>query len=504
VRHVPIIQTYDVDELIEKYQIHPPFIEKALPAHFYTVDFVQQLWNGWGDYAGFYYRFYVFEIRNGYLKVLYFADEQTALRNHYFSLLEKDAHFLEKHYVDWSESCRPLEVSITDLEQALKENNFSQILKNYKAFAEAYLFEYSLSAPVQEAFGFQPELWINPEIEAYCEKHGLDLQSTFTLLTSPIVLSFIAEEELELLKLALWKKPAQDNQDAEYRIRLAAHQKKWFWLRNNYLTIETQSESFFDERMAAFEKRDIEHLQDEITRIENSPKKKQEEKEQLLALHTPSDKLGLYIRINEKFAEMQDVRKAFVLRANHYHKLFLQRVSEELFVPLEELWFYAYQEVLEAIEQKHFLPSVVVEKRRQAMFIGKSKDEQVILAGEEASVLIDRLEKVRTQETDIRGLVAYKGKVTGVVKIVLRVEDLSKVEVGDVMVSSMTRPEMTGAMQRAAAFVTDEGGITCHAAIIARELKKPCIIGTKVATKLLKDGDLVEVDANAGIVRIIS
>jgi len=51
--------------------------------------------------------------------------------------------------------------------------------------------------------------------------------------------------------------------------------------------------------------------------------------------------------------------------------------------------------------------------------------------------------------------------------------------------------------------VTDEGGITCHAAIISRELKKPCIIGTKIATKVLKDGDLVEVDADKGIVKIL-
>jgi len=58
-------------------------------------------------------------------------------------------------------------------------------------------------------------------------------------------------------------------------------------------------------------------------------------------------------------------------------------------------------------------------------------------------------------------------------------------------------------MQRAAAFVTDEGGITCHAAIVAREMKKPCVIGTKIATKIFKDGDIVEVDADKGIVRKI-
>jgi phosphoenolpyruvate synthase/pyruvate phosphate dikinase len=60
-----------------------------------------------------------------------------------------------------------------------------------------------------------------------------------------------------------------------------------------------------------------------------------------------------------------------------------------------------------------------------------------------------------------------------------------------------------GAMQRASGFITDEGGITCHAAIVSREMGKPCIIGTRNATKILKDGDLVQVDAIHGVVRIL-
>ena len=67
----------------------------------------------------------------------------------------------------------------------------------------------------------------------------------------------------------------------------------------------------------------------------------------------------------------------------------------------------------------------------------------------------------------------------------------------------MTTPDLLPAMERATAFITDEGGITCHAAIVAREMKKPCIIGTKTATKILKNGDLIEVDAVNGIVKII-
>ena len=63
---------------------------------------------------------------------------------------------------------------------------------------------------------------------------------------------------------------------------------------------------------------------------------------------------------------------------------------------------------------------------------------------------------------------------------------------GEILVSTMTVPDFLPAMKKAAAFVTDEGGITCHAAIVAREMKKPCVIGTKFATEVLRNGDLIE------------
>ncbi len=103
----------------------------------------------------------------------------------------------------------------------------------------------------------------------------------------------------------------------------------------------------------------------------------------------------------------------------------------------------------------------------------------------------------------IRGAVAYKGIVTGVARVLFSPKEQREVQQGDILVTSMTTPDFLPAMERAAAFVTDEGGITCHAAIIAREMKKPCIIGTKTATKQLKNGDMIEVDAIQGIVKKI-
>lgn len=112
-------------------------------------------------------------------------------------------------------------------------------------------------------------------------------------------------------------------------------------------------------------------------------------------------------------------------------------------------------------------------------------------------------EQAVIRESEIHGNTAYPGSVQGIVKIVLERGDIDKVKEGEILVTSMTTPNLIAAMKKAAAFVTDEGGITCHAAIVAREFKKPCVIATKTATKFLHDGDLVEVDATNGIVRVI-
>jgi len=98
------------------------------------------------------------------------------------------------------------------------------------------------------------------------------------------------------------------------------------------------------------------------------------------------------------------------------------------------------------------------------------------------------------------GVGVSPGCAQGRVRIVTDPAGVS-LEAGDVLVCDMTSPDYIHLMQAAGAIVTDRGGILCHAVIIARELGKPCIVGTAVGTKVLKDGDLVEVDATKGVVR---
>ena len=100
----------------------------------------------------------------------------------------------------------------------------------------------------------------------------------------------------------------------------------------------------------------------------------------------------------------------------------------------------------------------------------------------------------------IRGQCAYGGKVFGQARIILHPRDLRSIKNGEILITPMTDPRYLGAMKKSSAIVTDEGGITCHAAIVSRELRIPCIIGAKVATQVLQTGDRIKVDANRGII----
>ena len=114
---------------------------------------------------------------------------------------------------------------------------------------------------------------------------------------------------------------------------------------------------------------------------------------------------------------------------------------------------------------------------------------------EERAILVEEAGKIL-----LKGETASAGVYSGPVKMVHNPSELGRVIKGDVLVTTMTTPDMVPAMQKAGAIVTDEGGMTCHAAIVSREMGTPCIVGTEHATEVLKEGEIVTVHASRGIV----
>lgn len=142
-------------------------------------------------------------------------------------------------------------------------------------------------------------------------------------------------------------------------------------------------------------------------------------------------------------------------------------------------------------------------KERQKTFVAvHSSGRFEIFSGKEAEKIASSL-KEEEKRSEVSGLTGSPGAAEGVVRIINTNKDLHKILDGDVLVAPMTRQDFVPYMRRAKAIVTDEGGITCHAAIVSRELGVPCIVGTGNATSVLRDGQKVRVDANKGKVELL-
>ena len=173
---------------------------------------------------------------------------------------------------------------------------------------------------------------------------------------------------------------------------------------------------------------------------------------------------------------------------------------------LKNIYFLSYEEII-----KYLRGEKIIEPDRLNFVLGKFNNWQPLIKNDALAFLnsFKNLTQSKRNITEFKGSVAYPGIYRGKVKIIPFdlcqniTEKIAQMKQGQILVTGSTGPEMILACQKAGAIITEEGGVCSHAAIISRELKIPCVIGTKIATQVLKDGDLVEVDGNKGIVRKI-
>lgn len=179
----------------------------------------------------------------------------------------------------------------------------------------------------------------------------------------------------------------------------------------------------------------------------------------------------------------------------------LRTIARRLGCGIPELTRCTPQELINAIRAGS-LDHALIALREEGWAMLKSGDLlQIVQGREDIDHLYGRLKS--TAPADVQSLAGrpvLPGVVRGRARIVLTVEDCAKVAPGDVLVATNTNPDFIPAMRRAGAFVTDTGNLICHAVIAAREFNKTCVIGTQVATQILRDGEWVEVDGSLGTV----
>lgn len=326
------------------------------------------------------------------------------------------------------------------------------------------------------------------------------------LLTTPKTHSFMSAEHYEVCLIARSVKRAKLSNctvekilaDKTINKKISLHQKKYYWKLNGYTSAKFLDNKHFAKEICElfakkvdFEKfiRDFENLPNRL--LEKSKLLKKVKNQELLNLLKISDALFI----------IHDRRKEYMTQSITYLELVLSEISKRFKIPLTDLHYIRPSEL-------GSLPKIWPElkkRREHSVFILYPAGEVPVLSGLKAKKYFEKIEKNKKLDvvSEIKGNSASPGKVRGIVKVCRGEKELNKMKEGDILVACMTQPEFLPALKKAKAVITDEGGLTCHAAIVARELGIPCVIGTKIATKVLKDGDVVEVDANKGIIKII-
>lgn len=200
--------------------------------------------------------------------------------------------------------------------------------------------------------------------------------------------------------------------------------------------------------------------------------------------------------------DRMDVWRQMMAELRKFYRYLATLVPE---ITLHDATNLTIQEIEEILAGQKIPTRAEIRRRsaNRALYFFHSGTIEILHSGAEIKKTLGILQGAMKNIHEFRGVIACQGKARGRARIVTHSIDLAKVRKGDVLVAKYTFPTYTPAMLKSVAIVTDEGGLTSHAAILSREYRIPCIIATKIATQVLKDGDMVEVDAEVGVVRKI-
>lgn len=213
-----------------------------------------------------------------------------------------------------------------------------------------------------------------------------------------------------------------------------------------------------------------------------------------------------YLLMAQKFVFIKDARDDFRRQSVFLALPFFKEVGKRMGIKRHDVSLLQQAEIIAFLSGKQKISHNLIRQRKKGfvLYLDK-KGKPICLAGEAVPKALIKFKLLNSDERikTLQGRVASQGKASGRVVIVKGVKDLPKVKIGDILVAVTTHPDYVPVMRKTAAIITDEGGITSHAAIVAREFGIPCIVGTKQATVVLKDGDKVEVNAFEGIIKLL-
>lgn len=402
--------------------------------------------------------------------------------------------------------------------QDFEEMSNQELSTAFEEMYAAYLVSHK-SGVVSIAAEYSYE-FVSKNVKQFLEKKikekdlGLDAGKAFALLSQPEKGSSLIEEKEDFLKLLEQllknkelarffqeKGPSQIDQNIEkvspeFNKKLNEHWQKYKWI-------------FFMYEGPALERLYfIEQLKQSLGRamyiameFENNKKILSSQKKLVKTL-ADSEEEKLILSFPKKLIETKATRKDAMYFGSFVFDKLSNEVAKRLGITADMVRYMTAKERIESLAGDFKDYDLLKKRIEYSVFYSVNGKSQFLVGNEAKRWYEENVKIIEISETDeLKGTSVFAGKVKGRVRLIDHPNEMNKMKKGDILVSHATNPNLLPAITKASAIVTDVGGITCHAAIVSREFKIPCIVGTNIATQVLKDNDLVLVDAEKGIVK---
>lgn len=297
-------------------------------------------------------------------------------------------------------------------------------------------------------------------------------------------------------------KTLEKNPNKSIKEIIAKHLKKYSYVTIGYGS-SPLNETVLNTRYKRIKDLGEEYISNRIREIEEYPKAlKKRKKEIYKKLNNPQ--LSELFDLAAKLGFMRDRKKAFLGKSVQFRNTILDEIINRFDLDKEVIKFYLMDEFGDLLLNNIQLDLKEIEKRKQGIYISSVSN---LFSGQEAREEYFQSIKIEKETKEAlntrRGICASPGIVRGKARICLTFEESNKLKKGEILIAYGTDFDFMNAMVKSNGIITEEGGILSHASVISRELKKPCIIAFKGITKLINNGDFIELDAENGMVKIL-
>ena len=437
------------------------------------------------------------------------AEEYNPFEEEVIGHMKADDGWFEKYYDRELKNCEYLYkkgLKLKKIDWSKKDNKeiaeiIEKLIEEYREVVCPWYAQYSLD----EYF----ETTIEEKLLGYIKAEDKDFRKYVLILTDPKEMTEVAEERWKLTKIAedFFNRNEDLNQlsdNAEQTIN--KHLEKFAYINRGLATSKPYCFQDIVDRL-----KEIKQQIDEGKKIKDliydaSQEKIESEYRWALDKVKPKPDFQRIIDLDRSHSYLRNRRVEAFFNADYGASFAYEVVAKRNNFNPDWIMEISVPEMLDALKEGKPLPSdkeMKIRFKNYAMIVRDAKTRLITDPKEikelekEYSVIVDNVEIIHGRMACLGGII--KGRA----KICLDKSEIGKVKRGDILVAQFTTPDFVPAMEKAVAIVADQGGLSSHAAIVSRELGVPCVIATKNGTRVIKDNDLLEIDAQKGIVKIL-